>query len=248
MKELEEMVLDDGILINREAYLKIENHIASLMEEIGDMEEALWTALVDIGMLSMIARMRGFSRLDLQEVTRILDVEAGYSFVRDETFQQLALFYTLTVVGILEASPAHEPRQITQAALEGGSFRSGTFGKEISMTTFSAYCLKNRCPWKGAFQKRFMEHLLFRKFLVGSEPLLHNLAALFTAYGLLEFYFYFGAYCRGKETPDMDDLHGASGIVEQGFSAHTTEMTPFFKSFSLGFKDQLQLKMDWEDN
>lgn len=239
-----DIILDEGISMDWEAYMIVENYISSLLLKSSDLEEALWTALVNVSMLAMICREGCIEKLTIPVITRTLYEEAGAAFQRDEIFQQLTLFYTLAVVGILEASPPDEPRHITEAILQGGSFKSTTFGKVISMSAFSSYFLNNPSPWKGEYQRRFIEHLIFRKFLLGSEPLLHNLAALFTAYGLIEFYFYFGAFQDGHESPDMEDLYRASGIVEQGFSAHTTMMIPFLKLFAQGFKDQLQLKLD----
>jgi len=139
------------------------------------------------------------------------------------------------VAGVLESSTPEGTRANTEAILEGGVLRSEVFGHEISMADFSRYFRENPCPWKIPHIRRYIEHLLFRKQLLGSEPVLCNLAALFTAYGLLELYLYLSAYQSGKASPEMEDLYFAYGLVEKGFAAHTRTMVPFFRIFAEGF-------------
>ena len=235
------LFLDEGLLIDWKAYTKVEDLVKESLEKFTDCEEAVWDALVRVSLLTIIAKRRSLEKLSAEDITRIAGEAGKIPVERDDTFRQLGMFYTLIVIGVLESSTQEEARQITDAAIGGGVFNSKTFNRDISMAGFSPYYLGNPCEWKHRLIKRFINHLVFRKFLAGSEPVLFNLSALFTAYGLVEFYLYLGAYQEGRKSPEEKDLHFAYGLVEKGFSAHTMIMNPFFKLFAQGFKEQLQI-------
>jgi hypothetical protein len=125
-------------------------------------------------------------------------------------------------------------RTNTDAALSGGIMESETFKKSIDLSGFAAFVQGNPST---AFQKdfrRYGEHLVFRKFLSGPEPVLYQMAALFILGDLLEYYLYLSAYQSGNGEPTSEDLHTAYKIVERIFS-HAINIRPFFQAFAQGF-------------
>lgn len=225
--------LAEGITIDWQGYLLIEHYVAERIRETDVMEDALRKALTGVCILVCRLQKENVTDAASEDVSRLLPAVTGLP--DNEVLRESGLFYTAAVAGVMESSTPEGTRANTEAILGGGVLRSEIFGHEISMAGFSRYYLANPCPWKVPHIRRYMEHLVFRKQLLGSEPVLCNLAALFTAYGLLELYLYLSAYQADKPSPDMEDLYFSYGLVEKGFAAHTRTMVPFFRIFAEGF-------------
>jgi len=230
--------LDDGLTFDWQGYLCMEDHITERIRESEDMEDALRKAMIDICLVVLKLRKENFTYAASEHLSRLLSESPVIRDVR--VFRESSLFYTAAVAGVLESCSPEASRANTEAILGGGILKSGVFGKDISMAKFSRYYTDNPCLWKLPHIRRYIEHLIFRKQLLGEEPVLHNLAGLSTAYSLLELYFYLSAYQSGKASPDMDDLYFSYGFVEKKFAAHTSMMMPFFKIFAEGFLNLLR--------
>jgi Fe-S-cluster containining protein len=231
------IVIDEGLTVDWQGYLSMEDHITEYISENEDMEGALRKSMIDICTLSLKLRREGVTFAASEHISRLLGESPILPEI--EVFRESSLFYTAAVAGVLESSSPEASRANTEAILSGGSLRSGVFGKDISMAKFSQYYRENPCSWKVPHIRRYIEHLVFRKQLLGQEPVLCNLAGILTAHGLLEFYLYLSAYQSGKTSPDMEDLYFSYGFVEKKFAAHTSTMMPFFKVFAEGFLNLL---------
>jgi len=235
------ILLDDTIVIDWAGYRVLEDFVTLCLDSHEDMEEALWNALARVCLVVLMARKEARREITSSQVESLLARALKLPLQRDDIFRQLTLFYTLTVVGVLESSSPEEAREVTEAALQGRIIKSGSLGKDVDMVNFGPYFMGNPSPWKIPHLKRFLSHLLFRKFLVGEDQVLYKLAALMTALGLVEFYLYLAPYERGAESPELEDLYFAYSIVEKGFSAHSRIMVPFFRIFAEGWVEQLQM-------
>lgn len=242
-------MLDDWIPLNQKlsmswnAYKMLENMLTYSISDVSNIEEELLTFLVRSCLLVISFHQKGLTRLADEDVKREIEAIWRRPLVKDGIFNQLGLFYTMAIAGTIESYTGENARANTEAAMNGGILKSATFGKDIPMDRFFPYCQENPCLWRFPFIHRYISHLVFRKFLLGPEPILYNIAALFTSYGLLEFYMYLSAYQREKVTPEIEDMYFAYCIVEKSFSGHTRLMLPFFKTFADGFIEQLNKKI-----
>jgi Fe-S-cluster containining protein len=236
--------LDEKVFIDWDGYHVVEDFVRDLLKSREDVEEALWVALVTLCLVILSLRGGHMERIEARELKKRIDDAMPLVPCRDEIFSQLALMYALTVVGVLESGTGEEARANTEAIMFGGILRSQFFERDIDMSKFTGYYAGNPLAWKPAFLGRYIEHLLFRKFLLGPETLICNLAALYVAYNLGDFYLYLSAYQAGKPSPEQEDGFTALDVVEKGFASHTRVMVPFFSAFVEGFVAQLEaLKM-----
>jgi Fe-S-cluster containining protein len=233
------LFLDEKLSIDWRGYRVIEDFVQSVIASHQDVEEALWIALVTLCQVVSELRSGGIGQIEADDLKRRVDDAMPMVPHRDEVFSQLALMYALTVVGVLESGTGEEARANTEAIMYGGTLKSQFFEKDIDMSGFTRYYAGNPLSWKPAFFSRYIEHLLFRKFLLGPEPVIFNMAALYVAYNLGDFYLYLSAYQSGKPSPDREDGLTALDVVEKGFASHTRVMVPFFSAFVEGFIMQL---------
>jgi Fe-S-cluster containining protein len=237
------VALERDVFITWKGYLILERFIISWLSRFTNKEEALWNALVGICLLVLRLRREKLQNVTPEEIEEALEKVASIRVPKDALFEQLGLFFTMAIIGSLESGKPEDAQSNTKAAMDGGILKSGLFAKDISMAPFPAYYRDNPSPWKLAHIGRYVDHLMFQKFLVGTEPLLNNLIALYTACNLIDYYFYFSAFQEGSQSPVLKDIHIAYGIVEKFFAGHTRGLEPFFSAFAEGFINQLGMKM-----
>jgi Fe-S-cluster containining protein len=223
-----------------EDYRVIEDFIREVLEKGSYREKSLRQALIAAASLITSGRGGDFFHAPPGTIRGLLQHAYEVDYGNGEVFEEMCLFFAFAVIGVSEAETPGGARAVTEAAMGGGAFRSLTFEKEIQMADFSRFYAGHPLVWKEAAIGRYMDHLLFRKFLAGPEPVFHRLAVMDIIYNLTDFYLYLSAFQDGQREPAMDDLYRAFGIIEKGFTAHTRTMVPFFKAFAEGFLDLLQ--------
>ncbi|MHC9542441.1 MAG: YkgJ family cysteine cluster protein [Vulcanimicrobiota bacterium] len=234
------LLFDDTLQVDWNGYKSLEGYIRSCLFQGADVPQALWEAEKTVLLISLLHSKSETSLLDAARIEAALRNISGSDFDSAPVFQSLSLFFAFTVVGVLESTDPEGARAATEAAMKGGSFYSLRFNKTIDLAGFGAYYQANPAPWKFEPMRRYIDHLIFRTFLADREPVLHRLTALYMAASLLDFYLYLSAWQAGKPSPAEEDMHCALGIVEKGFTGHTTTLVPFFKGFTDGFRDQMK--------
>lgn len=235
------LLLDEGISIVWGAYRAIEGFLMSLLKCGTDLEDALWAGLITICAIAHALRQEGKTGISVTEMTERISRVSPHIPSRDEIFGQIAYLYVITAAGTLEANEKVTPRENMEAIVYGRTLKSKLLKGEIQMGEFKSYYGGHPLAWKRDFFRPYVEHLIFRKFLIGREPVLHNLAALYVAYNLCDFYLYLSAYQAGRQEPVKDDGFKAIGIVERDFTTHNKVLRPFFGAFADGLIMQLEV-------
>jgi len=220
-------------------YCILEDFIREALEKGAYGEKALRQCLIAVASFIASGNAENCLRVPVGPLGDMLRQAYGADHGNWELFEELCLFFAFAVIGVIESDTPAGARGVTEAAMGGGAFRSLTFGKDIQMADFSKFYAGHPLSWKEEAIGRYMEHLLFRKFLAGPEPVFHRLAVMDIIYHLIDFYLYLSAFLDGPREPARDDLHRAFSIVEKGFTAHTRTMVPFFKAFAEGFLETL---------
>ncbi|MHB2021175.1 MAG: YkgJ family cysteine cluster protein, partial [Candidatus Xenobia bacterium] len=189
--------------LNWESYKLVEAWVAANLQRLPNVEQALWHCVM--GLCMLVARHAAVTATELSGLDRM-------QMPKDEVLREMEKLFTLAIVGALEMTEPGGATAITRAALSGGVIPSRTFRRAIDLGGFAAYCAAHPTPWKEQEFRRWIDHLLFRKFLAGPGPVLHNLSAMYTAWNLLHFYFYLGPYQNGAAEPSVKDAHRALDI------------------------------------
>jgi len=242
------MPFDESIQIDWKGYRILEGFVRHCLFHGDDVPQALWEAekaLLLISILSVPKNVTakgqpGITVLEAPRLEKSLTEASVFDFGNAQVFPQLSLFFAFTVVGVLESKGPDEARAATEAAMSGGAFHSLHFSRTVDLAGFGAYYQANPCQWKSVMMRKYLDHLVFRTFLVESEPVLHRMTALYMAASLLDFYLYLSAWQAGRPAPGEEDMRCALGIVEKGFAGHTRTLVPFFKGFTDGFRRQMK--------
>ena len=231
--------LMEGLRFRWEDYLALEDFTRHSLERGSFSEKALRQVLIAMAAIILSGQAFDFSRSPAGSFGDLLKPAYAVDYGNNELFEELCLFFTFAVVGVMESDSPAGAKAVTEAAMGGTPFTSLTFGKEIDMPLFAPFYVNHPLAWKEEAIGRYIEHLLFRKYLAGPEPVFHRLAVLDIVYNLVDFYLYMSAFQDDKREPVPDDLYRAFAIIEKGFTAHTRTMVPFFKAFAGGFLDLL---------
>jgi Fe-S-cluster containining protein len=238
------LVLMEGLRFRWEDYLALESFTRQALERGSYSEKSLRQVLIATAATILSGKAFDFSCSPSGSFGDLLKPAFEVDYGNNELFEELCLFFTFAVVGVMESDSPSGAKAVTEAAMGGTPFKSLTFGKEINMPIFAPFYMSHPLTWKEEAIGRYMEHLLFRKYLAGSEPVFHRLAVLDVIYNLIDFYLYLSAFQDGEREPVVEDLYSAFAIIEKGFTAHTRTMVPFFKAFAGGFMDLLdKIKM-----
>lgn len=159
---------------------------------------------------------------------------------RDDVFASLEQMFVIGILGALESPTPALCKTNTEAIFMRQTFDSETFRCDVDLSGFDAWRRTFDAAWCDAPFRRFMEHLLFRKFLAIGRSIVANAAGLYLTLSLLEFYRDLSAFIQGKAAPAMDDVHIAFDVVERGFTTHTRAMDPFFNEMGRIFLKQVQ--------
>ncbi len=231
---------DDILQVDWKAYKSLESYIQFCLAQGTDVLEALWEAEKTLLLISILYSGREASLLETPQIEDAFREIFNSDFRSIQVFQQLSLFFAFTIVGVLESTGPEDARATTEAAMNGGAFYSLHFNKTINLAGFGEYYQAHPAPWKSGPMRRYIDHLIFRTFLVEREPVLHRMTALYMAASLLDFYLYLSAWQAGRPLPAEEDMNRALSIVEKGFAGHTRTLVPFFKAFTDGFRDQMK--------
>jgi Fe-S-cluster containining protein len=235
------LFLDRNMAIDWRGYCVLENALVSLLDDGRTLEEALWTGFVTLCVIVLKLRKEKKEHLEAEELARRITALVPLIPSCDDIFSQLVSMYTLTVVGTIESVTDGEAQANTKALMAGGRLKSKTYAREIDLAGFTRYQEEHQLPWKEAIFSRYMHHLLFSKFLVGPEKVVNNLAALYVACRLCNFYLYLSAYQACRPSPEVEDARRAIDIVEKDFTSHNNVMVPFFSAFVEGFIMQFEI-------
>lgn len=232
IKALLEALGDDGTLpgevaipVGREVtvdwhgYLRYEAFLEERLEGGGDVTEALWSAATALALEVQACSLEG-TELRLERV-----VGAGGA-PWDEVAQGLVSLLEASLVGLVEAGEPGRRREVSEAYLTGGTVYSDRLRGPIDM----AMGLGGQgVAWLQSEMRRYLGHLVFRKFLVGSS-VLARAAALVVLSRLLPFYTAVSASRQGR-VPERDDYYSALDVVEGNLGTHAEGLSPLFAFF-----------------
>ncbi|NDD26903.1 MAG: YkgJ family cysteine cluster protein [Proteobacteria bacterium] len=147
---------------------------------------------------------------------------------KDDVLLHVERMFVEGVVGVLESDSPEACKANTEAIFRRGRLTSATLGGEIDLAHLDDFRTRFDASWSHAEIRRYLNQLVFRKFLALKRPLASNAAAFHLAWPLLGWYRDLSAYHAGRLAPDMNDLRTAFDVVERGFIMHARNMDPFF--------------------
>ena len=148
----------------------------------------------------------------------------------DDVLVRVERMFLEGVAGVLESDSPETCRANTEAIFRRAVVASASFSRDIDLAGFDAFRHRAVAEGDGDGEalRRYLEHLLFRKFLALKRPLAHNAAAFYLAGPLLTWYRDLSAHAAGRSTPQAEDTRQALDIIERGFVMHARNMDPFF--------------------
>lgn len=239
--------LHDNMTISWEAYKLLEGLAVSCLGH-DDLREGLWAQLMGTGLATawlgrtpppglVSAVTPSLSDADLDKRLRAMP---PVFIQRDEQFESLERMFLIGVVGVLESPNPKICKTNTEAVFMRRVVDSETFRCDIDLKHFDDFRTRFDPAWTLPHFRRYIDHLVFRKFLAHGRNIMANAAALYMTLPLLEWYRDLSAYVQRKLEPDISDVHLAFDVIERGFTTHTRGMDPFFLEMGSAFVSHLR--------
>ena len=153
----------------------------------------------------------------------------------------MILLFTANLVGLAEAGSPAARQAVSQAVLAGAPFPSARLGREVTPPPLDSPYLAHAqgCHalpgWLLDGIRRYLSHLVFRKFLLQGASVLSQGLALLVLIPLLDFYVRLAS--AGRE-PQADDLYFALDTAEGELVTHADGVRPIFAFFESGLRQQ----------
>lgn len=139
---------------------------------------------------------------------------------RNPLLDQLEVLLLAGILGALEGRDLEEMRRVTLTLQSGQSCVIPRVPQPVSFS----------CPTNPLLEgeiRRYLGHLIHRKFLLLGDTVLSRLAALYLARPVLRFY---AAAFAGGAAPELEHLHRAFDVVEGEMLTHAPEIAPYFQA------------------
>ncbi len=238
----ENLWLDDGIKLEWEAYKAYEAWLLKQMDEQAEPMMALWFGVLAACRLAVLYAEKGVKRVTREMFEHSIEHEISQQAIWDKSFYDFTQFNVAAVVAVFEASNRELRKPLREAILAGEEYFSPLLNKQVSVPAMRAYGVKlENVGWNMPAFRRYLSHVVFRKFLTGPEPLTAMVSSLFIAAMVLDFYFTMSAYASGRPASTEEDLWKAVEIVELRFLAHNFGLQDLYRNFASGFQSQIKL-------
>jgi hypothetical protein len=226
-----EVALAPGRSIDWALYRTIEADLHRALQE-EPLAEGAWRGAMRVLLLAAAAR-RGVD--DLASAWPRLVAP-----LRDEVFESLERMFLTGIVGAIESSDGAGCKANTEAIFRRRALVTESFGA-VDLAAFDDFRTRFDATWSHHELRRYLDHLLFRKFLAYKRTLSANTAAWSIMLPLLEWYRDLSAYAAGRLAPDLRDVHRAFDIVERSFATHTQTCEVFYHELAHGYSRLLDL-------
>ncbi|MBM3461279.1 MAG: YkgJ family cysteine cluster protein [Armatimonadetes bacterium] len=236
------------LTISWQSYKILEDMATSCLS-IDDLRLGLWRVMVGTA-LSVGCLLRNGTTTPLasalqptvsdEDLDRRLRAMPAVFVARDDVFESMERMFLIGIVGALESKNPEICKKNTEAIFYRGVVDSETFRCEIELKHFDDFRTRFDASWSTPHWKRYIDHLVFRKFLGLGRTVMANASALYMALPLLEFYRDLFAFVQNKLQPDLQDVYLAYDVVERGFTTHSRGMDPFFFEMADAFVNQVQ--------
>lgn len=226
------VALDPQRDIAWEVYRDLEASAESTLAGTPGLREGLWLAALRIVLLSSLLGRQGGEAGERWQQVR------GVNIPYDEIFASLEDIFLVGIVGAIESRDPAECRANCEAFVRRGHVVTESFGA-IDLTHFDDFRGRFDPAWSEAEMRRFVEHLLFRKFLPYKRNLAANAAAWYLTVPLLSLYRDLSAFSAGRLQPDITDLRRGFEIVERSFTLHVNLLDPLFEELASGYRRML---------
>ncbi|MBI3926085.1 MAG: YkgJ family cysteine cluster protein [Armatimonadetes bacterium] len=144
-----------------------------------------------------------------------------------------SLFLGLLCLAVAEPDILPE---VFAALREGGSYRSLASGRSVDVRRVESRWQNSPGPWFEPECRRYLDHLLFRKFLVGPGTMLGKVVLLPLVVRLLRWMCWAGALAEGRSSPEWDDYSGALDGVEGRLVTHARGLEPYLDQIGREFE------------
>ncbi|MEW6278166.1 MAG: YkgJ family cysteine cluster protein [Candidatus Eremiobacterota bacterium] len=231
-----------GRMLEWPAYSALERHLLQWLSE-SPAEAALARGVWALG--SLLARQPD-SPIVLPLLAPRLTDPPSHRLEEDEVLGTLREFFLAALIATVEAPHPEMARPLTEELLEGRPVELSKLGWRGTLPGLYVFLSGPGPATTSPLEKgirRYLEALLFRKFLAMERPVLDNLAALSLIPGLLRFY-HFVAGLASPDAPPEQHLYAAYDVAEMELVTHSFGVSPLFAGFASAFLDQLVLLPD----
>ena len=158
----------------------------------------------------------------------------------EEVVGDSLLMFAANLVALAEAAEPAQRGLIGQALMQGAPFYSARLGRELTVPLDSPYFDHRRgCTdlpdWLTEEFRRYLSHLVFRKFLLQGSTVLSQGITLLVLLVVLELYVRLAA---GEREAAPDDLYFAFDSVEGELVTHADGVRPLFAFFEQALRQQ----------
>jgi Fe-S-cluster containining protein len=255
IKELgENIILADEIKLDWEGYKILENFILKKINmslsdsapENYSIGDAFFEIFMQLIMLVLKCRMDSINKISAKGIDFILNNPVELPFPRDEMFRQQEVHYTLMLVAIFEGLKTHGQLSKLEELMSDGEIKSALFNKTINIQSLWNYAYTKPCSWKKKEFARYINHLIWQKFLLQKDNILKAIVEMSLAYPFFEWYMYCFAFARNAEKPVMEDTRSAISLLDMNIKHANID---YFSSISEVFCDSLikQVKIYIDD-
>lgn len=222
------------------SYKLLENDVSQWIRG-ASLRDGLWRAWTSVGFV--IVRLLNTELADgvvPDDLFASLWNQAGATAIgRDEVFETLERMFLNGMIAALDSTDPQTCADNTDALTLRTVIKSDNLACEVDLAHFDDFRKRFDAAWSEPLLRRFVEHLVFRKFLGYKRNVVANAAALFMVLPLLEWFRDLAAYAAGKLQPEAEDLHRALDICERSFTLHSEAMDPFLHQMGKSYAQQL---------
>lgn len=231
------VALDSEHIIAWPLYRDIEADCARALADALSLRDGLWLASMRILLMSSLVDRALLPPSEAWARARNADIPV------DESVRQLEEMLLVSIVATLESRNPEACKANTEALFFRAQVETETFGP-LDLTWFNDFRGRYDASWSEREMRRYVEHLLFRKFLAYKRNVAANAAAWHMILPLLEWYRDLSAYAARRTHPDITDVHRAFEVVERCFTLHTTLLDGLFEEMARGFRGLIEQMPD----
>jgi hypothetical protein len=232
----DDIILAGDIQINWQGYKVVEDFLLKKINAAGDIGAAFFEVFMQLIILLVKCRMDSINRLSAKALEFILKDPMDLPFERDEMYRQQEIHHALMLVSIYEGLKSDEKFCNFSEAMKDGKIESRTFNKVIDIESLWEYARMNPCTWKDKEFLRYVNHLVWQKYLPDKGNILDGIVMMNLLYPFFDWYLYCSAYARGADKPDVEDARFALSILEINVK-HAS--IGYFKSMAKAFCESL---------
>ncbi|MBI3926299.1 MAG: YkgJ family cysteine cluster protein [Armatimonadetes bacterium] len=168
------------------------------------------------------------------------DPESVPTSADPELLEELTSLFQASLVGLVETDVPEERPGISRGVLNGEPVYSRRLDESVDCSGVHAEVTMLGHPgWLQDEYRRYLSHLVFRKFLIQGPTVQARTCTLLVLLSLLDFYLVLSMKRAGRQFPEPEDLWSALDVLEGDVVTHASGMERIFGLLGETFRQQL---------